>query len=108
MSSSNTVSSEILTNTLSSPTSSSLVHCLTLNRPKALNALSASMILQMTDIIKRWDEDPQVKLIFLRGNGRAFCAGGDVKGKYIYEVYMARMMGFFSSSLNSSSYFYEK
>ncbi|KAK7859528.1 3-hydroxyisobutyryl-coa hydrolase 1 [Quercus suber] len=51
---------------------------LTLNRPKQLNALSFQMISQLLDLFIAYEEDPNVKLVILKGKGRAFCAGGDV------------------------------
>jgi enoyl-CoA hydratase/carnithine racemase len=56
---------------------------MTLNRPKALNALTHGMILEMEKIMPKWEKDPAVKAVVLRGAGdRAFCAGGDVTGLY--------------------------
>ena len=56
---------------------------ITLNRPKALNALTHGMILEMEKVIPQWEKDPAVKAVVLRGAGdRAFCAGGDVTGLY--------------------------
>ncbi|CAM9523030.1 unnamed protein product, partial [Chrysoparadoxa australica] len=50
---------------------------ITLNRPKALNALSLPML---KEIRGAWLPDPSLNLIILKGSGeRAFCAGGDVK-----------------------------
>src|SRR6266478_1993257 len=56
---------------------------ITLNRPKALNALSIGMIREMERVIPQWEKDPSVKAVVVRGAGdRAFCAGGDVAGVY--------------------------
>ncbi|PHU10529.1 3-hydroxyisobutyryl-CoA hydrolase 1 [Capsicum chinense] len=49
-----------------------------LNRPKKLNALSLQMISQLTELFYASEEDSNVKMIILKGHGRAFCAGGDV------------------------------
>ncbi len=55
----------------------------TLNRPKALNALTHGMILELEKVIPGWEKDPKVKAVVLRGAGdRAFCAGGDVTNLY--------------------------
>jgi enoyl-CoA hydratase/carnithine racemase len=55
----------------------------TLNRPKALNALTLGMIRELERVIPGWERDPAVKAVVLRGAGdRAFCAGGDVTGLY--------------------------
>lgn len=51
----------------------------TLNAPKALNALSLDMIRRLIPRLRAWDEDPDVVCIFIEGAGdKAFCAGGDI------------------------------
>ena len=60
------------------------IGCITLNRPKALNALSLPMIRELTAALLRWQDDPQVFAVAVRGNGKegpfgAFCAGGDIR-----------------------------
>jgi len=53
---------------------------LTLNRPKALNALDLPMIRGVAAAIGQWRGDPDIRLVVLNGaGGRAFCAGGDVR-----------------------------
>ncbi|XP_019082549.1 PREDICTED: probable 3-hydroxyisobutyryl-CoA hydrolase 3 [Camelina sativa] len=52
---------------------------LTLNRPKQLNVLSFNMMTRLLQLFLAYEEDPCVKLVILKGQGRAFCAGGDVK-----------------------------
>lgn len=53
---------------------------ITMNRPKVLNALSISMIRQMTAQLKKWDKEQSVKLVIMKGTGgKAFCCGGDVR-----------------------------
>ncbi|XP_057524888.1 3-hydroxyisobutyryl-CoA hydrolase 1-like [Amaranthus tricolor] len=54
------------------------VRVLVLNRPKQLNALSDRMISRLLELFLAYEEDPNVKLILLKGNGKAFSAGGDV------------------------------
>ncbi|KAI3449002.1 hypothetical protein Pfo_005667 [Paulownia fortunei] len=56
----------------------SSVRIFTLNRPKQLNALSAAMVSRLLELFRACAEDSSVKLIILKGKGRAFCAGGDV------------------------------
>ena len=52
-----------------------------MNRARALNALDLGMIRDFAAAIAEWRDDPAVKLVVLEGaGGRAFCAGGDVKG----------------------------
>lgn len=64
---------------------------ITLARPKALNALSLSMIRALTGRLLDWQDDPGVQLVAIRGSSRdpvdpaavrpfgAFCAGGDIR-----------------------------
>ena len=51
----------------------------TLNRPKALNALTLEMVRSLDRQIAAWESDRFVHAVMLRGEGRAFCAGGDVR-----------------------------
>jgi 2-(1,2-epoxy-1,2-dihydrophenyl)acetyl-CoA isomerase len=53
---------------------------LTLNRPDAYNALNAQMASECLEAITQVDEDPTVRCVVITGAGRAFSAGGDVKG----------------------------
>ncbi|MGA0571175.1 enoyl-CoA hydratase/isomerase family protein [Variovorax sp. VNK109] len=60
------------------------VGLITLNRPKALNALSLDMVRALTAALLQWQDDPQVLAVAVRGQGRegpfgAFCAGGDIR-----------------------------
>lgn len=49
-----------------------------LNRPEHLNAMNLELIDGLFEAVKRC-EDPSIRAVILRGNGRCFCAGGDVK-----------------------------
>ena len=49
-----------------------------LNRPEKLNALSLPLQAELYDCLQAADDDPVVRVITLRGAGRAFCAGYDV------------------------------
>ena len=52
---------------------------ITLNRPKALNSLTAGMCIAVYDQLKAWEADDTVQVIAVVGAGeKAFCAGGDV------------------------------
>lgn len=56
---------------------------ITLNRPKALNALTHAMCLAMRAQLKDWANDPAVKTVVVQGAGeKAFCAGGDIRSLY--------------------------
>lgn len=52
---------------------------LTLNRPESLNALSSVMVREMRDFFWTLGEDSETRVVVLRGAGRAFCAGLDLK-----------------------------
>lgn len=52
---------------------------LTLNRPDRLNAVSEQMYRDLDAALCQGAEDPQVRVIVLRGAGRAFCSGADLK-----------------------------
>jgi enoyl-CoA hydratase/carnithine racemase len=51
----------------------------TLNRPERLNALNLRMSDDILDAIGRVRRDPELRVLVLTGEGRAFCAGGDVR-----------------------------
>ncbi|HEY8698938.1 MAG TPA: enoyl-CoA hydratase/isomerase family protein [Rhizomicrobium sp.] len=56
---------------------------ITLNRPKALNALTQDMCLRTKAQLEDWAKDPNIKAAVIRGAGeRAFCAGGDIRALY--------------------------
>lgn len=55
------------------------VGVITLNRPDQLNAVTAAMAERLADIAQDFELDPGVRCVLIRGEGRAFCAGGDVK-----------------------------
>ena len=52
---------------------------ITLNRPKALNALTTEMCVALTETLVAWEADANIGAVIVTGAGdRAFCAGGDV------------------------------
>jgi enoyl-CoA hydratase/carnithine racemase len=52
---------------------------LTLNRPHNLNALSAQMVSELEDFLRALQTDQKTRVVVMRGAGRAFCAGLDLK-----------------------------
>lgn len=52
---------------------------ITLNRPEASNGMTVSLLSTLYDVVMRCHGDPRVRVVVLRGAGRNFCAGGDVK-----------------------------
>jgi enoyl-CoA hydratase len=52
---------------------------LALNRPDALNALSTRLVDELRDFFTGLSEDTETRVVVVRGKGRAFCAGLDLK-----------------------------
>jgi len=55
------------------------VGLITLNRPKALNALNKELLGELVSVLEAWDRDDSVRCIVLTGSERAFAAGADIK-----------------------------
>ena len=67
-----------MTDEIISRVSGNLGH-ITLNRPKALNALTLAMCEEITRLMLAWEADERIGAVLIDGAGeRAFCAGGDV------------------------------
>ncbi|WP_375664669.1 enoyl-CoA hydratase/isomerase family protein [Bartonella sp. CL162QHHD] len=49
-----------------------------LTRPSALNALNQRMVSALKKALRIWETDDNVSCVLIEGEGRAFCAGGDV------------------------------
>lgn len=54
------------------------VATITMNRPKSLNSMNDGLINGLHDAITKAAADKEVRAIVLTGNGKAFCAGGDL------------------------------
>jgi enoyl-CoA hydratase/carnithine racemase len=52
---------------------------LVLTRPAALNALDLAMIRALTAALLAWRHRPEIHAVVIEGEGRAFCAGGDIR-----------------------------
>lgn len=53
---------------------------ITLNRPKALNAINFEMATKLKSGLAVWDSDSQIRMVLMKSaSEKAFCAGGDVK-----------------------------
>jgi enoyl-CoA hydratase/carnithine racemase len=55
------------------------VDWLTLNRPESLNAITNEMVRELADYFDGLYEDRERRIVVMRGAGRAFCAGLDIK-----------------------------
>ena len=56
---------------------------ITLNRPKALNALNIEMAKEFYSKLHEWNLNDNIKRVLLIGEGNHFCAGGDVKALFL-------------------------
>ncbi|MBN9576932.1 MAG: enoyl-CoA hydratase/isomerase family protein, partial [Alphaproteobacteria bacterium] len=68
------------------------VGVITLNRPKALNALNSELLQELVTALEGWDQDDAVRAIVLTGSDRAFAAGADIKemsGQSYMDMYKA-------------------
>jgi enoyl-CoA hydratase/carnithine racemase len=92
------------------------VGLITLNRAKALNALSLEMVRSITKVLSAWQHDPRVQAVAMRGMGKesafgAFCAGGDIR--FFHQAALAgdpRLEDFFTEEyrLNHLIHHYPK
>ena len=56
---------------------------ITLNRPRALNALTLGMIEAVASQLSAWEHDDKIALVLIDGAGeRGLCAGGDIRALY--------------------------
>jgi enoyl-CoA hydratase/carnithine racemase len=78
---------------------------ITLNRPEAANAQNQALLNRLDQCWTMAGEDPEVKVIVLRGNGKHFSAGHDLKGdagkapekwtvQHIYELETRQFIGY--------------
>lgn len=64
---------------------------LTLNRPKALNALNSALIKEIGIALKEFEKDQNVRCIIITGSEKVFAAGADIKemqSKSFVDVYL--------------------
>jgi methylglutaconyl-CoA hydratase len=60
---------------------------ITLNRPEKRNALSHELVSELKQAFEKAEADPKVKVVLLKANGEAFCAGADL-------AYLDKLQGF--------------
>lgn len=74
---------------------------ITLNRPEKRNALSYELVAELKEAFTKAEEDDQVKVIVLKANGEAFCAGADLE-------YLQQLQKFsYEENLNDSNHLKE-
>lgn len=69
---------------------------ITLNRPDRMNAFSEEMINTWIEALETVRDSDEIRAVIVSGNGKGFCAGGDIKE-------MAKGNGFFKSEEDISS-----
>ena len=72
------------------------VATVTLNRPRALNALNATLVRELVQAVESLDTDPSVGVIVITGSEKAFAAGADIKemkDRTFPEIRERRMFG---------------
>jgi enoyl-CoA hydratase len=58
------------------------VGILTLNKPETLNSMSFKMKEEFADVIAQLKYDQEIRILIIAGQGRSFCAGGDLKSTF--------------------------
>ena len=51
---------------------------ITISRPEALNAISTTVLTELKAVLQQVENDPEVKVVILTGEGKAFVAGADI------------------------------
>lgn len=64
----------------------------TINRPKAMNALNTEVLRELYDVFTKIDKDADVRAVILTGEGRAFVAGADIAEMYKLNAIEGREM----------------
>ncbi|KAF8309418.1 ClpP/crotonase [Clavulina sp. PMI_390] len=80
------------------------VALLTLNRPKALNALNSTLIKELNEALEEADADSSIAAMVLTGSERAFAAGADIKemkDKTFSEAYSGDFLGDWARRMGS-------
>ncbi|XP_068634216.1 3-hydroxyisobutyryl-CoA hydrolase-like protein 5 [Aristolochia californica] len=58
------------------------VRVITLNRPRQLNVISSRVVYLLAEYLEKWEKEDDTELVIIKGAGRAFSAGGDLKMFY--------------------------
>ena len=74
------------------------VGVITLNRPKALNALNSQLIAELNQALDDFEGNPDVGCIVLTGSEKAFAAGADIKEMSVLEYPQIYLDDFFAQA----------
>ncbi len=74
---------------------------ISLDRPEELNALTPTMLEQLSEVLEEIAADAATKVVVFTGNGRAFCAGADLK--FLRDIHESRRDAATSELLRSAS-----
>ena len=80
---------------------------ITLNRPRALNALTYEMTVSLRRQLELWQEDPRVHVVIICAEGSAFCAGGDVRLIYARRNDLAYQLEFFAQEYDLNQFLHD-
>ncbi|KAL8512435.1 hypothetical protein ACS0TY_018781 [Phlomoides rotata] len=58
------------------------VRVVTLNQPRRLNVISFDVVALLAKLLEKWEKDDDAELVLIKGSGRAYSAGGDLKMFY--------------------------
>jgi 2-(1,2-epoxy-1,2-dihydrophenyl)acetyl-CoA isomerase len=59
---------------------------LTLNRPEKLNASNDAMVEELLEFFEHIDKEKDVRVVIVTGAGKAFCAGADLKERFLPRI----------------------
>lgn len=62
-----------------------MVACITLNRPERLNSFDMQLGQELYDVLKKITPDKKIRAVVIKGTGKGFCGGGDVKEMHVAE-----------------------
>ncbi|WP_027896130.1 enoyl-CoA hydratase [Zestomonas thermotolerans] len=74
------------------------VGLITLNRPKALNALNSQLIAELNQALAQLDADPGIGCVVITGSAKAFAAGADIKEMADKQYPQIYLEDFFASA----------
>jgi len=56
------------------------------NRPQVLNSMDTETVNELSDLLSEWEKDKDLRCVILTGEGRSFCAGGDINEEVTKNV----------------------